>query len=135
MSVGLSVFYAARSRIADMSTYATPKPEDDYKNRSHTPEPWHLIYTPGYLANGQFKDGGARREDPVSIASPHHTEEIATTWTYLLPAFANARRIVACVNACAGIPTETLEKMAEEASRLTVQDLEKSLAAITKGLR
>ena len=61
---------------------------------------------------GQFFDGAARAEDPLIIVSPAHTEEILTTWTYLLPSAANARRIVACVNACAGIPTDKLEAKA-----------------------
>ena len=33
--------------------------------------------------------------NPLTIRSPHHTEEIATVWNYLLPTGANARLIAA----------------------------------------
>lgn len=75
----------------------------------HTAEPWYLGGTPFYLVAGQQADGEAKEFDPITIRSPHHTEEIATVWTYLLPTEANARRIVAAVNACMSIPTEALE--------------------------
>lgn len=81
-------------------------------NETHTPEPWFIGDTPGYLALGQWKDGKSRFSDPITIRSASHTEEIATVWTYLLPTDANARRIVACVNYCAGIPTKLLEERA-----------------------
>jgi len=73
----------------------------------HTAEPWFTGSTPFYLAMGQVHQG----KFPVTIRSPAHTEEIATVWTHLLPHEANARRIVACVNACAGIETDDLERM------------------------
>lgn len=78
-------------------------------DKPHTPEPWFIGDTPGYLALGQWKDGKSRFSDPITIRSAAHTEEIATVWTYLLPTDANARRIVACVNASEGISTEALE--------------------------
>lgn len=79
----------------------------------HIEEPWFLIYTPGYLMQGQQTREGdtARRVNPITIASGAHTEEIATVWNYLLPTEENAERIVACVNACAGISTEELNNM------------------------
>lgn len=60
----------------------------------HTKEPWH----------DHPKSLSITSADAVvaftSFASVNMTEEKAR---------ANARRIVACVNACAGIPTEALE--------------------------
>lgn len=64
-----------------------------------TPGPWECGPTPRYLGYQQFADGSARRVDPVTIRSPlHHTEEIATVWTYLLPTEANASLITEAVN-------------------------------------
>ena len=79
---------------------------------AYTAEPWFPIGTPPYLAMDQVY--GDKR--PISIGSSAHTEEIATVWTYLLPTEANARRICAAVNACAGIPTETLERATANAT-------------------
>lgn len=67
--------------------------------QEHTPEPWWVGPTPAYLRMGQ----GSGNKQPLTIRSPHHSEEIATVWTALLPTEANAARIVACVNACAGM--------------------------------
>jgi hypothetical protein len=56
----------------------------------HDPEPWRL-------------------EDDI----PGHGPNESAVWPARVRGFptttANARRIVACVNACAGIPTEALE--------------------------
>ena len=62
----------------------------------HTLEPWRTGPTPFYLKAGQTGS-------PITIRSPHHSEEIATVWTCALPTEANAKRIVDCVNALAGI--------------------------------
>lgn len=53
----------------------------------HSPEPWEL----GYY--GTVRDASGR----VILASPEDASDD------------NLRRLVACVNACAGIPTEDLE--------------------------
>lgn len=64
---------------------------------SHTPEPWHagdnstIIYANDGFAVANATVFHGRSEPDTSVA--------------------NARRIVACVNACAGIPTERLEAM------------------------
>lgn len=58
-----------------------------------TPGPWIAGYTPSYLSHGQRADGASRAEDPLTIRSPAHTEEIATIWTYLLPTTGNAAHI------------------------------------------
>lgn len=64
----------------------------------HTKEPWHLRVMDGSI-------GGIDSDEDYSVAQTHqrpndsmHVERIA-----------NSRRIVACVNACAGISTENLE--------------------------
>ena len=64
-----------------------------------TPLPWFTGPTPRYLMMLQEPDGDARREAPITIRSPHHTEEIATVWNYLLPTKANADYIVTAANA------------------------------------
>jgi len=71
---------------------------------SHTKEPWFLTHTPPYLMQGQIH----QEKVPITIKSGAHSEEIATVWTCLLPHEANATRIVACVNAMAGIPDPAL---------------------------
>ena len=53
----------------------------------HTPEPWSY---------GEDNDGWYVEKDRLQIAHGLSEED--------------ARRIVACVNACAGIPTEVLER-------------------------
>lgn len=66
-------------------------------NQQHTPEPLH--YMPLPAADGTYMVLGGQGQDYGLVASCT-TEE-------------DARRIVACVNACAGIPTELLELAAE----------------------
>lgn len=61
---------------------------------THTPEPWYAI------GDTIYKDIGDKRH---SIADCHHWAEETGP---------NARRIVACVNACAGIPTPDCENIA-----------------------
>ena len=62
---------------------------------AHTLGPWFIGSTPKYLGMHQWADGKARKINPLTIRSPHHTEEIATVWNYLLPTEANARLIAA----------------------------------------
>jgi hypothetical protein len=59
----------------------------------HSPEPWRFENIPGRKGAGAVRDVG----DFV----------VARTLPEAMPG--DARRIVACVNACAGIPTEALE--------------------------
>ena len=64
----------------------------------HTPEPWHIDkYGSLYTPSGQLLLGGVMT--PMTAGANRDT------------ANANARRIVAAVNACAGLPTESLEKV------------------------
>ena len=63
---------------------------------NHTPEPWKTDELEIFI----FGNDGNLTATPFMCAGrPSET------------ANANARRIVACVNACAGIPTEDLEKV------------------------
>lgn len=64
----------------------------------HTREPWRFTQglTPNCITSG---DGYVRI----------HTPFRQNVWREDSEAHANARRIVACVNACAGVPTGTLE--------------------------
>lgn len=50
---------------------------------------------------------------------------------------ANARRIVACVNACAGIPTDTLELVSsfEQAGIKTIREMERQRDELLEALR
>lgn len=81
-------------------------------NTQHTPEPWAIHPNPSYICNEQ----GA---------------EIATLWCigeaagvqgmkYYPESDANAQRIVACVNACAGMvdPAKEIAELRAEIARL-----------------
>ncbi len=76
---------------------------------SHTPEPW-FIFRNGHCIGGPHEQGPQDQsaQETAGIATcgvrRRTDEEIE----------ANARRIVACVNACAGIPTEDLEHAARQ---------------------
>jgi len=63
----------------------------------HSPEPW-TVYAPGGYPTSIYHGD---RETLATIDEDHDCTQDLTA--------ANARRIVACVNACAGIPTELLE--------------------------
>ena len=73
----------------------------------HTKEPWRVT-ADGFIASSGFVPIRTPfREDafkPGPGRSDHSDELLG----------ANARRIVACVNACAAIPIEDLEKAAED---------------------
>lgn len=70
--------------------------------QKHTPGPWAV-------ETGAFDDAH-HCYTPVVTAE---ARDIATLETAHGDALANARRIVACVNACEGISTETLEAVSE----------------------
>ena len=67
----------------------------------HTPEPWVM----STKANGNWWhiSAGNQAIAAVHAASKKRNEPYASMFE------ANARRIIACVNACAGLPTEQLE--------------------------
>ncbi len=61
----------------------------------HTPEPWFFGHDPvsDFYVRGTPEEG-------ISLYLGQHMN------------MADARRIVACVNACAGLPTDVLDQMA-----------------------
>jgi len=63
--------------------------------KQHTEEPWHV-------------------DTPLGHLSIFSAEGNCIIPTYPGIKAANARRIVACINACAGIPTEALEAFAKK---------------------
>lgn len=69
----------------------------------HTPEPWHTEgESPYHIAIVYHQPG---KKFKVVARTPDGTTKENK---------ANARRIVACVNACAGIDTETMERFASQ---------------------
>lgn len=80
----------------------------------HTPEPWAVT---------------DRNEIGDRYIGPAHGHPYAAICVTGIPPFlgneaeANARRIVACVNACAGVPTEELEEVAKGSIAITVDDV------------
>ena len=73
---------------------------------SHTPEPWRVE-----LRNVPLGDTGDY-EGVVEILSGNAKRPIIQFWDESEESEANARRIVACVNACEGMDTESLESIA-----------------------
>lgn len=63
----------------------------------HTPEPWIYIGNGDIVARSENYCGGEKDIASVFLTANDEDEE-------------NASRIVACVNACAGLPTKWLEK-------------------------
>lgn len=75
----------------------------------HTPEPWELHYDensgewPMIMAGGIVSGKIVANVNPSSFCIPAHG-------FVDMPSLDNARRIVACVNACRGLPTDELEQ-------------------------
>lgn len=73
----------------------------------HTPEPWATTQDGGYLVHAN----DAAPATPIPLVTPFVYPANRDKFGGPTPlAFANARRIVACVNACKGIPTAALER-------------------------
>lgn len=84
------------------------------KSENYTPEPW------AGMTNGSYNSGHnwsvIDEEADTSCAAPIWADGkvvafVVTTQYSDTEMDANARRIVACVNACAGTPTRGLEKL------------------------
>ena len=73
----------------------------------HTPEPWSIFGKDNHIMGNQFEDAMERGIE--------HSQ-----WTHNCTP-EDARRITACVNACAGIETELLE---------IIEDNDKTLAGV-----
>ena len=67
----------------------------------HTPGPWHTGGKDGRIV---YAADGFAVADATVFHGRHRAKDAAPTETQ------NARRIVACVNACEGVPTAYLEK-------------------------
>lgn len=74
-------------------------------NQQHTPEPWgircHTCATPLDIGAGDDYTIDGADGTPVGFEPQRRNQRVG----------ADARRIVACVNACADIPTASLEGM------------------------
>lgn len=89
----------------------------------HTPEPWALLETPSgsrIISNGEsFSFNGRESPQHIAVTCKNYGETTSTTKPYREGA--NAARIVACINACAGIPTKQLEAGCVERLRFAAQ--------------
>lgn len=72
----------------------------------HTPEPWHL--PPGDLIFVSKVGGKGYVAKMMPLGAPRDRKGLPTDISDEM--CANARRIVACVNACRGLPTDELEQ-------------------------
>jgi hypothetical protein len=89
----------------------------------HTPEPWKIE------DHYHYKVNIIEENDPIDrvIASLGHFPEDIDYPADI--AIANSRRLVACVNACAGIPTEALECQTKKELTKKLIDTNKELLA------
>lgn len=78
--------------------------------KTHTKEPWAVCIDP---PNDAWYEG-------VTIYTLSGNKRVADTCILTSEAKANARRIVACVNACAGLHTEILEKLVASGHTLQI---------------
>ena len=90
-------------------------------SQQHTPEPWR-VFSHSWSNTSVLADGFDHAICGLDIN--HATEESQESDEALMGA--NARRIVACVNACAGLTTEILEHSG------VVRDLIGQNASLTK---
>lgn len=88
---------------------------------NHTKEPWSVKPGPKIIGNGEDLLGMPIDVARLNLTVGHYESEEA-----------NARRIVACVNACKGLPTKELEELGivGVVGRELI-DLDAKLAAIT----
>ena len=87
-------------------------------SQQHTPEPWR-VFSHSWSNTSVLADGFDHAICGLDIN--HATEESQESDEALMGA--NARRIVACVNACAGIPTEALEDGSARAERDQLREM------------
>ncbi len=87
----------------------------------HTPEPWHAIKLD--LSFDETNERFIEVEGRFIIVDATRFWVLAGVENNDGHGEANARRIVACVNACADIPTEALESGAIEAFIQAAEDL------------
>ncbi len=94
--------------------------------QKHTPEPWRI---------------GSQSKDIIYLQGDEPRGELGPSGNWIdCNTAANARRIVACVNACAGIETGTLEKLGFGGARKVPPNIRKieqqrdQLRAVLEGL-
>lgn len=88
------------------------------KDTPHTPEPWSA--EPGYGYGRSFSAWGiCAADDAVAVTTLLGNETDQT----------NARRIVACVNACRGFSTEYLEAVVAEGESLQKRKIDAGKSA------
>ena len=111
---------AAQYLKTDLSNLPDWAQEAGKRAEAATEGPWVTGPTPRYLMMMQEMDGSARQENPLTLRSPAHTEELVTVWNYLLPATANAIFIAA---ARTDIP-RILAAWAEDKAKLQMLEAE-----------
>jgi hypothetical protein len=79
------------------------------KEQKHTPEPWLIG-----AYNGRYEIVGEPESGEMIVRTIERRKDVGGLEVEL----ANARRIVACVNACAGITSEELEWIARSGGML-----------------
>lgn len=82
------------------------KVTDNQESIDHTPEPWMVRDLPSkwQIATDADELGG------LALAIIDMNKSESPTPGFIAARLADLNRIVACVNACAGIPTEDLER-------------------------
>ena len=95
---------------------------------THTPEPWVIEPWGGIEKDGIFKGNLSVMSGRWSVAIIQGDNE--------KPVEANARRIVACVNALAGVPTDHIERFNQSSIKDFSRDLSvrEELLAALKGV-
>jgi len=82
---------------------------------SHSPEPWKIAATPpGHEGEGRDHLCWIQDSSGYFVAETEYADRVEEV------ARADAERIVACVNACKGIPTEWLEKQDNHLTRTII---------------
>lgn len=83
----------------------------------HTKEPWKVI-------NSDTNHGAYIEDDSgTTVCDLYFLQDVSEKVFHHDNAGANARRIVACVNACAGIETKTLESFKEHSFTKALNDV------------
>lgn len=97
--------------------------------RNHTKEPWHVVDADFGDATTRYIDDepGAEGGRDFYLATVEHGDQVELE--------ANARRIVACVNACAGLSTGILERHPGKGAFEVIQILSKKNEELLDALK
>lgn len=88
----------------------TVESQESRAESQHTPEPWGIM-NDGPAGDGKPWQTYKELRPGLTISSPHNTEPIGRLSGYLQPIEANAERILACVNGCAGLNPEAMSDL------------------------